>query len=87
MTDDAFRNRIAEVAWASRPRPGGAAYQHGGMSTADAFLAMPEMQEIKEFISRMANGPSAAMRGRRLLKVWGLSDSVIDWALDEEEDQ
>lgn len=86
MGDDALRNRIAEVAWASRPRPGGAAYQHGGVSTADAFLAMPEMQEIKEFISRMANGPSAAMRGRRLLKVWGLSDSVIDWALDEEKD-
>ena len=45
-SDDTFRNRIAEVAWASRPRPGGAAYRHGGMSTADAILALPEMQAL-----------------------------------------
>jgi hypothetical protein len=49
---------------------------------ADAILAMPEMQEIREFISRMANGPSPKMdRGRRQMEIWNLSESVIDWVL------
>lgn len=46
VSSDSLRDAIAEVAWAYRPRPGGAVYQHGGISTADAILAMPEMQAM-----------------------------------------
>jgi len=71
-----FRNRIAEVIYV-RDR-----FDAPTQDTADAILAMPEMEEIREFISRMANGPSPKMDGgRRQMEVWNLSESVIDWVL------
>ena len=55
---------------------------NGRTVDAAAILTMPEMHEIKEFISRMANGPSPKMDlGRRQMEIWGLSESIIDWVL------
>lgn len=49
-----------------------------------AILAMPEMQAIKQFISRMANPHAPKMdRGKRQMEVWGLPESVIDWVLGD----
>lgn len=74
---DEFRDRIAAVIefW-------GGAEMVPNRDMADAILAMPEMQEVREFISRMANGPSPKMDGgRRQMEIWNLSETVIDWAL------
>jgi len=74
---DAFRDRIAAVIefW-------GGAEMVSNRDMADAILATPEMQEVREFISRMANGPSPKMDGgRRQMEIWNLSETVIDWAL------
>jgi hypothetical protein len=49
---------------------------------ADAILAMPEMQAIKQFIVRQANGPSPKMDlGKRQMEIWKVPESVIDWVL------
>ena len=67
-----FRDAIAEVIFVRGP----------SKAIADDILAMPEMQEVREFISRMANGPSPKMDGgRRQMEVWNLSETVIDWVL------
>jgi hypothetical protein len=74
---DAFRDRIAAVIefW-------GGAEMVPNRDMADAILAQREMQEVREFISRMANGPSPKMDGgRRQMEIWNLSETVIDWAL------
>ena len=77
MSGDAFRDRIAAVIefW-------GGDEMVPNYDDADVILAMPEMQEVREFISRMANGPSPKMDGgRRQMEIWNLSETVIDWAL------
>lgn len=54
----------------------------GDMQLAWAVLATPEMQAIKAFITRMANGPSPKMdRGKRQMEVWEIPESVIEWVL------
>jgi hypothetical protein len=80
---DAFRDRIEEVvdsytyAMATQ-----AAIAPSSADITDAILAMPEMQEVRDFISRMANGLSPKMDGgRRQMEIWNLSEPVIDWAL------
>ena len=50
---------------------------------ADAILAMPEMQAIKAFIDRMANGRYGPKmdKGRRQMEIWNLPESIVEWVL------
>lgn len=55
----------------------------GELQLAWAVLNTPEMHAVGHFLYRMANGPSQVKmdHGRRQMQIWGLPESVIEWAL------
>jgi hypothetical protein len=76
VSGDELRDALAEVVRADRWR------SDCGEATADAILAMPEMQAIRSFFEWFAHRHGSMDDMRQVLGVEArLPESVIDWVL------